>query len=519
MKEAPGLRRGPWNGSRIRTTSIVSRGTEGVKCALHQGISYSMRVSRPRSGHCSHLKIGETSPIIGACLSERSSVGSHWDERNKSHSCIRAVQIGENGHKPCSMGGHTQTDRDRSDMSSLRRVFRMRFSSSSTRSAGREIRGSCHRQGAYTLRKVKGVGSLGRLISREVSEELEILGIQSILELDDRGIVASIGETNRYDLAEALSRRFRGQWRATDGWISYNPGGGKGRHGLHIMDVGQLESALSARECYKRILEREAGVWSPRSIARLILEWMIEGEEMIYGRAKHDGDYYGPKIMNGWPEWAYARCIPGEYVFLALYDIKSAYWQMLKRLPGLFPRLSKRRYDSKKYTWCGFGLLSLQGEERWEIIKQEADICKPVRLAFHGLMKGGRVQWRGEGYGGNPVHTSGTMWHSKPYPGMFPVAALLTARAVYELCWEQAMEGSAPYAAVDCVMLWESMEPLVWRSVGLDFHLDAIGEASVKAHGNYKVGSKRTKFYLKSDYLVPDQGSEAPDRLTYRDWM
>lgn len=204
--------------------------------------------------------------------------------------------------------------------------------------------------------------------------------------------------------------------------------------------------------------------------ARRLLEWVGE----VRGRGG-DGRWLGAD----WG-WHYFRVEPGTYSQASLFDIDSAYYQLLLRVPS--PAV---------HLWSDgsvcFGGVSRRALSRWWQVLEAVRPHKLLRNALVGASVGREdgacVFVRGEA---KRVHVP---------PSSFAPLGRLVVGTTYQLCGVAAHEVGAVYANTDCVISPQHREPSAWSELGVRFSERARGDAEVCGVGVYRVGEEATVWY------------------------
>ena len=351
---------------------------------------------------------------------------------------------------------------------------------------------------------------------------LDALGMLKGTQELDRGIYVS-GETIgwvgvAYELAKLLPGTFRPNVSGGVNW--YN--GSNGPHGV-IVCWNSFKGVMASREVYRSMVPRQEtddAVWSTGAVARRLLSYCAEpmpyestAERFIsrhpYGYHECDPGVYdtpeNPYIANP-PRNLFDEPMPisnPRYSdAVTLYDVKSYYYHMLKRLSTL--RIAVASDD----TIQTFPMRPSE-RDKWKDLLDAVEENKPLRNTLCGAATGS-LKWSvaytssrpnqrkdPEGYAKwKPGTVREVMFPGKP--GVFRAAGLLVVATGAELCYTQALTADAIYATIDSVAL-RSGRPTVWESYGFTVNVKARGNADICHRGSYRIGQLQTVHYADGD--------------------
>jgi hypothetical protein len=290
-------------------------------------------------------------------------------------------------------------------------------------------------------------------------------------------------------LARALSLRLGGQWWVGPSAVTWV----NGRNCCWLVDSDAVARACEARAFCVRLGASGAG-WTIGSCARALLRWAVPPQAPTKP---------ADELRPG-KEWGYHHCEPGIMEAATLYDLDSAYWHLLKRLPSphITP-LPKRLI---------FHPLAPDARERWALLLSEIRLDKGLRNTLVGTMAGSE--------GGAKRYCRGEVIPWSGARGPLRAAAHLVVRTCYELTGLAVSETKARYANTDCVITEQGRTPSAWGRHGLPYSVRAEGEGDVRAVGIYRVGWHQTKLYGASSRWQPQPCvSPWPERLRLADWL
>lgn len=283
------------------------------------------------------------------------------------------------------------------------------------------------------------------------------------------------------ELGRRLSLLVGGQvWPGSQS-ITHNPGGR--RPCVYLLPAVKLDSGSTAiEETYnaRKIVEQVTGelpsTWSISGCARSLLAYIDLRQE--FGRPM---ECLLKTVDPSKTSFHYYHCEPGPIKEAALWDIRSAYWQLLCRLPSPLIYLK----DNGK---VGFLKVEKPALERWNTVLSAVGDHKKLRNILTGCMSKD---------GGSSFFSRGKRHEPKPKDGCLRPAALLVIRATYELTALAQMQESAKYSNTDCVITQSNYPPDIWQKYKIESKLQSTGDGEVFSLGNYRVGNKATKWYWK----------------------
>lgn len=248
-----------------------------------------------------------------------------------------------------------------------------------------------------------------------------------------------------------------GQWWASNDGLTHVCG----RTVWHYVWRERLGEVLRARAVCEGLGVEPA--WSVGGCARALLRWAL-GEGVP---CPHVGSYVRDR-------WHYYGVRVGEYAEVYLWDIDSAYWQLLGRLRTPLPLLLR----DGQVLWQE---PSSEQWARWSALLASVSGCKLLRNALVGVSLAG-LEPSGYWHAGELRVVCGRV-------GGHACLGGLVVRACYELTgWAYHTTRGAVYANTDCVIASQSSPPAVWESAGLRCSLRASGAGVVRGVGAYRVG-------------------------------
>lgn len=283
------------------------------------------------------------------------------------------------------------------------------------------------------------------------------------------------------ELGRRLSLLTGGQvWPGSQS-ISHNPGGR--RPVTYLLPKVKLDSGVDAiEEVYnaRKIVEQVTGevptTWSMSGCARALLEYVALRQEFA-----RPMEALLKTVDPAKTSFHFYHCEPGPVKDAALWDIRSAYWQLLCRLPSPYIYLK----DNGK---VGFMSIEKPALERWQTVLAAVGGHKRLRNILTGCMSKD---------GGSSFFSRGKCYEPKPKDGCLRPAALLVIRAAYELTALAQQQESARYSNTDCVVTTSKSAPDAWQKYCIESKLQSTGDAEIYSLGNYRVGNKATKWYWK----------------------
>jgi hypothetical protein len=296
-------------------------------------------------------------------------------------------------------------------------------------------------------------------------------------------------------VAKEASLRSGGCWHPYLGGLRWQ----NGNKAFYLIKRNDKRSTpVSDLMRYRNIVEEVTGLsagWSAGSCATKLLQWAFD---------KHEADPDDKTIING-GFIGYHECTPDHYDHASMYDAKSCYYQLIKRLPS--PKAGITR-DGK----LRFDPMRPDEKSKWSEVIAIVEEEKLLRNSLWGVMLG--------------CNTPKTHYHKGEckedacYFGHSFAAAALVARSAWELCRDAAEETDAVYAQTDGIIVAGNKYPTIWDSVGLIWSLKHSGKAHTVHQHNYKIGDHQTEFYSESDYFKEyNPRAPRPERLYYREWL
>lgn len=183
----------------------------------------------------------------------------------------------------------------------------------------------------------------------------------------------------------------------------------------------------------------------------------------------------------------FQHCLPKKQIaWIRMYDLKSAYWQMVGRMPSPLVRIGPNGSVSF------YPIRDREKSKRWNVLYSIMAECpKPFRLIFVGACASGIQRHTYQTYCKGQEITP-PLQTVTPLAGM----ATLAIRATYEVTQEQARRLRSRYANADCCTV-EGEQPFycpleVWGGLGLDYDIRAEGEGEIRAIGYYRIGDRVT---------------------------
>jgi hypothetical protein len=190
-----------------------------------------------------------------------------------------------------------------------------------------------------------------------------------------------------------------------------------------------------------------------------------------------------PKLL---PVWHYQSCIPTKCTSgLAIYDMRSAYWQIASKSDTLRVRIFE---DGRVLS----GYMSPREQAKWDSVREVCGQIKPLRLSIIGVNSAGLFkgsQSYSYWYRGKRIAPTGEV------PTWFQPLSTLTVRIAYELTQIQANWQDCVYANADAVSVPAGERPEVWDFLGIQTAVKGEGTADIRAVGNYRIGGLATKTF------------------------
>lgn len=202
---------------------------------------------------------------------------------------------------------------------------------------------------------------------------------------------------------------------------------------------------------------------------------------------------------------AYVDCTPGQYPDAAMYDCKSYYYAILKRLP------------TWRLSLTSAGKLQFHGnyvgeEDRREQVLRAVGGHKLLRNALVGCMCGRSK--------GQPYYFRGRQLAHRGGPGLYRGAGLLVRRVAWELTQRASLDTDSKLSNTDCVLTSGGLYPGVWDDLGLVVSRLYEGDADVCCPVIYKVGAYETHWYERGSRFRQATPRPALPELSYvGSWM
>lgn len=279
------------------------------------------------------------------------------------------------------------------------------------------------------------------------------------------------------------------------GWLIHRHNGVSwlcGRRRGYLISPETVEPLRQARATAE-LLGIEPG-WSFGSIANGLLKTL------------NVKDWPAKGIAERFPDrvFGHQHATPCRLEYGCLFDIKACYYNLLWRLPGLFPFLC---YDKLCWAWTDDEVM-----ERWHTILGAVKPIKPLRNAIWGTMLGSSE--------GRWAFHRGQRKRYWTKSGPFRPAGLLIGRTAWELCRTAAEQTESIHSYTDSILCHTEAEPTVWADCGLDYELRNQGPSHVLGPGRYRIGDKATCLYdEKSRFLDPVPIAPKPDLHLFKQWL
>lgn len=291
------------------------------------------------------------------------------------------------------------------------------------------------------------------------------------------------------DVARWYSLRLGGQWWPKETGVTWC----LGRKVQWMVEPRQVQAIVGAREIVQSF-GLDCG-YSVGSAARVLL--------------RHCGDpqyhYKNSLLLTRDTGDAYVECAPGLYPDATLYDCKSYYYTILRRLPTwrLSVTLAGKLQFHDNYP----------GEEdRRNAVLDAVGTHKLLRNALVGCMVGRQ--------GGSPYYYRGKLLRHRGGPGLFRGAGLLVRRVAWELAQRASIETDSRLSNTDCVVTAPGQYPGVWDDYGLVVERRYEGDADICCPVIYKVGPHETTWYQRGSRFRQASPRPAIPTLSYVDtWM
>ena len=306
-------------------------------------------------------------------------------------------------------------------------------------------------------------------IVREISRETEIAPGVYLTDRKPRGAIC-----------RELSRRFSGIWRVTSYSYSNQRGNQPSEYWIHSSEIQSVEAA---RTVAANLIDGNPGYTYPK-MARQICEYL----DLRQPAVKRVLEIVPP----GW-HYQHAETIEGYYAYL--YDLTSAYWQIVARCESPIFTIADRAI-----IWRP---LYREQQRRWDQVRDAfaSGAAKKLRLALVGVNAAG---WNRDGLRDTSsinAFCRGEPYIERPCSAGLQAVAIMAVRCIYEVTQLQAEKSSAIYSNADCVISTDRGVD-VWQSLGLQFRLVAEGPTAINSIGAYRVGERQTElFHLNSRYI------------------
>lgn len=266
-----------------------------------------------------------------------------------------------------------------------------------------------------------------------------------------------------------------------------------GRIAVWIFSSDALEKISEARDIVWDVTGTQCG-WSYGQCARTLLKF-IGAEHQSFNT-----ELFLPKNI----EYGYHDCAPGVYPYASLWDVRSCYFSLLRRLPSL------------QVTPTSEGLIWHACEDdamaRFREVTEAIGEHKILRNSIVGCMIG-KIE------PGTVCTRTGWKTLTTP-PGKYCNTGLLIVRSAWELCREASEETDSVYSVVDCVVSTKQKKPESWERVGLETRLQEYGSAEIQGFGLYRVGNKQTKLLNPNLFIpMPQERAVAPELCYNKEWL
>lgn len=351
---------------------------------------------------------------------------------------------------------------------------------------------------SYLLEWENNLGA-GPKLPAEITTLTPIPLSEALYLLQEQGLIKNIDEYNPTtktvalmkglgwgELGRRLSLLVGGQVWPGSTSLTHNPGGRK--LCTYFLPLSNLRDLINAKLLVEQLIEEPLRTHSYSGLARALLDWV--GLKQEFGRPME------ALLQTVDPRrtcFHYYHCEPGTMKEAALWDIKAAYFQLLCRLPSPLVYLKS---DGK----IGFQKCEEAALIRWHTMLAAIGSHKKLRNILTGCMSR---------EGGGTFFSRGRAITSKGKDGVLRPAALTVIRATYELAALAQKQTKAKYSNTDCVITALGCTPDIWQEHGIEFNCQATGDAEIFSLGNYRVGSKATKWFWKgSRFQGPALGVE-----------
>jgi len=247
----------------------------------------------------------------------------------------------------------------------------------------------------------------------------------------------------------------------------------------YVLDA-DLPGLRQARRVVSEMIGSEPG-WSYAQMSRLLTDWLSVSQSAL--------------TIQIVPVWHYQRCLPCNLDCCSMEDLRSAYWQCLRRCPSPLVEV-----DGGRLLWRA---ISAEKEVRWNQILTVLESLKSLRLAFIGVNAAGwRLAPPSNGKGTVRVANGCIISKGNPVGRLNPVTSVVV-RCVYEVVQVQAESADTVYSNADCCLIDNGASCSIWDDCGLDYRSKARGVGSILAIGHWRVGECATEHYTNDQYDVP----------------
>lgn len=237
-----------------------------------------------------------------------------------------------------------------------------------------------------------------------------------------------------------------------------------------------------ARVAAQNLTGREDVGWTPGKIARTINEWL--GVNTSTKRTLKES--FNNRIL---PYYNYYHCSPTHMSCGILWDMRSAYWAIARRVPS--PLVYFTTNPTRPLL---FGSVSERTESQWRTMLDVIEPYKSVRLAMVGQYTKGYSDGPFRDVGYWCIHR-GNVIQEPVRQGPLHNLGLLIVRCTYELCQQQREEANGCYAYVDCVITESNRRMGYWESLHIPHRGKAEGETHILSLDKRKVGDNTTQRY------------------------
>lgn len=241
-----------------------------------------------------------------------------------------------------------------------------------------------------------------------------------------------------------------------------------GPHSAICLHPAVLGAAMKGRATVAAITGHEQG-WTTGQQARRIVKWL--------GIKRRASSLAAQRLAE--TEWHYRLCSPGWFEYGELWDIRAAYWQIV------------RRFETPAIIWTDEGFIPVWVDDetmlRWQILMERLEPDKRLRNALVGAMIGGGQ--------GTIAFKRGELFSLPRVRGPMHDLGAAVVRICYEACELQAQHSDAVYSNTDNVIMPSRGRPTVWDDLGLTSRMQSRGDVDVRCVGCYRVGDRATDFY------------------------